>query len=303
MAVQPAQSAGSARRDLSGDALAQEVFERFAQTEPARFRELMQALVRHLHAFAREVQLTEDEWFAAIQFLTRVGQTCTDTRQEMIMLSDVLGLSMQVIGINHPAVDGSTESTVFGPFYIADPKVYPNGADLANGAVGQPCYVTGQVRSTTGDPIPGAVLDIWQADEEGLYDVQRPDLTEPQGRGRLIAGADGRFSFWTVKPEPYPIPTDGPVGVLMHSANRSPMRPAHIHYMVSANGYQSVTTHVFSTGDPFLDVDAVFGVKQSLIGQFDRHDPGTAPDGRKLDQSYYTMEYDFVLAPASNGTA
>jgi len=300
MAVEPAQGTRSARRDLSGDALAQEVFDRFAETEPERFRVLMQGLVRHLHAFAREVQLTEEEWLAAIQFLTKVGQTCTDTRQEMIMLSDVLGLSMQVIGINHPAVNGSTESTVFGPFYIENPPVFQNGADLGNGAVGEPCYISGQVRSTSGDPIAGAVLDIWQADKDGLYDVQRPELEEAQGRGRLLSDADGRFWFWTVKPEPYPIPTDGPVGVLMHATNRSPMRPAHVHVMVSAPGYQTVTTHVFSTGDAYLDADAVFGVKESLIGDFVRHEAGTAPDGKNVDQPFYTMGYDFVLAPAAD---
>ena len=289
-----------ATRDLAGDALTQEVVDRFAGAESARLREVMQSLVRHLHAFARDVKLTEDEWFAAIQFLTRAGQFCTETRQELILLSDVLGLSMQVIGINHPAVDGSTESTVFGPFYVGNAPTYQNGDDLANGAIGEPCFISGTVRSTGGDPIAGAVLDVWQADSDGLYDVQRPDLSESQARGRLTADADGRFWFWTVKPVAYPIPEDGPVGELIRSVSRSLMRPAHVHFMVTANGYEPVTTHVFAAGDPYLDRDVVFGVKQSLIGEIVRHEPGTAPDGRRIETPYYTLAYDFTLAPAGS---
>ena len=300
MSPQPEQATAVATRDLSGDALTQEVVDRFAGAEPARFREVMQSLVRHLHAFARDVQLTEDEWWAAIQFLTRAGQFCTETRQELILLSDVLGLSMQVIGINHPAVGGSTESTVFGPFYVGNAPTYRNGDDLANGAVGEPCYISGSVRSTQGGPIPGAMLDIWQADSDGLYDVQRPDLTEAQARGRLTADGDGRFWFWTVKPIAYPIPEDGPVGELIRSASRSTMRPAHVHFMVSADGYTPVTTHVFTAGDPYLDIDVVFGVKQSLISELVRHEPGTGPDGRRIETPYYTLAYDFTLAPAGS---
>jgi len=214
--------ATSATRDLTGDALIQEVVDSFGNASPERFRVVMQGLVRHLHAFAQEVQLTEDEWLAGIQFLTRVGQTCTDTRQEMIMFSDTLGLSMQVIGINHPAVDGSTESTVFGPFYVGGAPMYKNGDDIANGAPGEPCYMSGTVRSTTGAPIAGAIIDIWQADSDGLYDVQRPELEDAQARGRLAADDQGRYWFWTVKPEPYAVPTDGPVGEMIRGANRSP---------------------------------------------------------------------------------
>jgi len=166
MSLQQETATSSATRDLSGDALIQEVVDSFGNASPERFRIIMQSLVRHLHAFAQEVQLTEDEWLAGIQFLTRVGQTCTDTRQEMIMFSDTLGLSMQVIGINHPSLDGSTESTVFGPFYVGGAPLYQNGDDIANGAPGEPCYMSGTVRSTSGAPIPGAMLDIWQADSD-----------------------------------------------------------------------------------------------------------------------------------------
>ena len=286
-------------RDLTGEALVEEVVGRFEGTPDTRLREIVQGLVRHLHAFAREVRLTEDEWAVAIDFMTRAGQMCTATRQELILLSDVLGLSMQVIGINHPSVDGSTESTVFGPFYVGGAPVYQNGDDLANGAVGEPCFVSGRVRSTEGAALEGARLEIWQADSEGLYDVQRPHLAASQGRGELRAERDGAFWFWTVKPEPYPIPDDGPVGDLLRATHRSPWRPAHIHFRVSAPGFRSVTTHVFSAGDPHLDDDAVFGVKESLIGQFVRHEPGAAPDGKVLDRPFYMLRYDFALAPDS----
>jgi hydroxyquinol 1,2-dioxygenase len=288
-------------RDLSGDALTREVLARFTGSEPARFREIMQSLVRHLHAFAREVGLTEEEWLAGIEFLTRTGQMCSDQRQEFILLSDTLGLSMQVVGINHPAAGGSTESTVFGPFFVPNAPHYRNGDNLANGAPGEPCFVSGQVRSAaTGEPLAAAHLEVWQADDEGLYDVQRAGLPAPQGRGQLDADAAGRFWFWTVKPVPYPIPYDGPVGELLTAARRSPMRPAHIHFRVSAPGYRSVTTHVFVAGDPYLDSDAVFGVKQSLIAPFERHEPGTpAPDGTMPSQPFYTMRYDFALLPTT----
>jgi hydroxyquinol 1,2-dioxygenase len=173
---------------------------------------------------------------------------------------------------------------------------------MANGAPGEPCFISGTVRSTQGDVIPGAVLDVWQADSDGLYDVQRPDLAEAQARGRLTTADDGRFWFWTVKPVPYPVPEDGPVGELIRAASRSPMRPAHVHFMVSAPGYTPVTTHVFAANDPYLDIDVVFGVKESLIGELVRHEPGSAPDGRVVETPYYTLAYDFRLAPAASAS-
>jgi hydroxyquinol 1,2-dioxygenase len=289
----------SGTRDLSGDQLTNEVLARFEGAESPRLREVMQSLVRHLHAFAREVSLTEEEWFAGIDFLTRTGQTCTDQRQEFILLSDTLGLSMQVIGINHPAPGGTTESTVFGPFYVANSPRYQNGADVANGASGEPCFVSGQVRSSNGSPIGGAHLEVWETDDEGLYDVQRADLSAPQGRGQLDADEEGRYWFWSVLPVPYPIPSDGPVGEMLKAARRSSMRPAHIHFRVAAPGYAPVTTHVFVAGDPYLDSDAVFGVKESLIASFERSEPGTAPDGTVMSRPFYTVHYDFALLPAS----
>jgi len=249
--------------NLSQDALTQEVLARFENSDSQRFKEVMQSLVRHLHSFIREVELTEEEWFEAIQFLTRTGQISDDKRQEFILLSDTLGASMQMIGINNQKPPTATEATVFGPFYIENAPEYKNGEDLANGAPGEPCFVNGHVRSTSGDPVPHAHLDIWQADDEGLYDVQRENLSEAQGRGQLNTDEEGRFWFWTVKPEPYPIPYDGPVGDMLKAAGRSPMRPAHVHFMVSTPGYETVVTHVFEEAGEYLDSDAVFGL--SLI--------------------------------------
>jgi hydroxyquinol 1,2-dioxygenase len=289
----------SGTRDLSGDQLTREVLSSFDNAKTERFREIMQSLVRHLHAFAREVNLSEDEWFAGIDFLTRTGQTCADKRQEFILLSDTLGLSMQVIGINHPATGGATESTVFGPFFVTNSPQYKNGDNLANGAPGEPCFVSGQVRSTSGEPLAGAHLEVWQADDEGLYDVQRDSLPSAQNRGQLDADTQGRFWFWSVRPVAYPIPYDGPVGEMLTAGARSPMRPAHIHFRVAAPGHAPVTTHVFAAGDPYLDSDAVFGVKQSLIVPFERHEAGTAPDGTVVSQPFYTVRYDFALAPAT----
>jgi hydroxyquinol 1,2-dioxygenase len=282
--------------DLADAELTNAVEASFAEAGDERLREVMQALVRHLHAFATEVQLTEEEWFAAIDFLTRTGHITDDKRQEFILLSDTLGLSMLVVAMNQRA-PGATEPTVFGPFFVPDSPPLQNGDDVANGAPGVPCYFEGQVRSVDGEPVPGALIEIWQADEDGFYDVQYDDLDEPRGRGHLNADGDGRFWFWTVRPEAYPIPTDGPVGAMLEATNRSPMRPAHVHFKVSAPGYQELITHVFDGTDEYLDSDAVFGVRSSLITTFDRHEGGEAPDGSERDGEFYTARYDLVLAP------
>jgi hydroxyquinol 1,2-dioxygenase len=285
------------RRNLADADLTRAVVASFDNTPDPRLREVLQSLVRHLHAFASEVELTEQEWFAAIDFLTRTGHITDDKRQEFVLASDVLGLSMLVIGINHRHPTGATESTVFGPFFVEGSPAFENGDDLANGAPGIPCYVSGVVRSVSGEPVPGARLEIWQADDEGLYDVQYADLDEPRGRGHLHSDDEGRYWFWTVHPTAYPIPTDGPVGELLAAANRSPMRPAHIHFMVTAPGYQTLTTHVFDVDDEYLDTDAVFGVRSSLLATFERHDGGTAPDGRAMDGAWSSTEFDLVIAP------
>jgi hydroxyquinol 1,2-dioxygenase len=288
-------------RNLTDEELTQAVLASFGNCSSDRFHELISKLVLHLHAFASEVELTEEEWFSGIQFLTRTGHITDDKRQEFILLSDVLGLSMLVVGLNHRKPATATPSTVFGPFFVDGSPHVENGEDIANGAPGEPCLVNGRVVSITGEPIAGAHLEVWQADDDGFYDVQHRELEESRGRGNLTSADDGRFWFWSVKPVGYPIPGDGPVGDLLRASNRSPMRPAHIHFMVSAPGYKTVTTHVFADGDPDLDSDAVFGVKSELIAPVVAHTPGQAPDGRDMQEPYWSITYDIVLAPAADG--
>jgi hydroxyquinol 1,2-dioxygenase len=277
------------------DELTDQVVASFATAADPRFREVMTALVRHLHAFAREIGLTEEEYFAGIDFLTRTGQISSRTRQEFVLLADVLGLSMLTVGLGDRTPAGATEPTVFGPFFVEGSPEVGNGNDLANGAPGTPCLVRGTVQDVDGRPVAGARVEIWQADDEGYYDVQK-ELPAPQNRGHLFTEDDGRFWFWSVRPVAYPIPDDGPVGDLLHAAGRGPMRPAHIHFMVTAPGYQRLITHVFAAGDEHLGTDAVFGVKPSLVVEFTEHPPGTAPDGHTMAESYATVEYDLVIA-------
>jgi hydroxyquinol 1,2-dioxygenase len=285
------------KRNLADAALTDAVVESFGGSQDPRFLEVITSLVRHLHAFAGEVNLTEHEWERAMDFLVRTGHACDENRHEFILLSDVLGLSMLVVGINHRGARRVTESTVFGPFFVEDSPHCALGDDIANGAPGEPCLMRGRVLDIDGRPIPETLLDVWQADDNGLYDVQYEGLDQLRGRGQFRTDQDGRYWFWSVKPEPYPIPEDGPVGELLKAGRRSPMRPAHVHFRVRAKGYRTVITHVFVDGDPYLESDAVFGVKDSLIGEFERHDPGQAPDGRTLEAPYWSMTYDIVLAP------
>src|SRR3954471_19963731 len=281
--------------DLQGDELTEAVVASFDGSPSERYKTVMSALVRHLHAFAREVDLTEDEYFTAIDFLTRTGQISTGTRQEFVLLADVLGLSMLTVGLGNRKPAEATQSTVFGPFFVEGSPKAELGDDIANGAPGQPCLVSGKVLSTKGEPVAGALVETWQADDEGFYDVQK-DLDAPQNRAHLTTDADGNYSFWAVRPVAYPIPDDGPVGELLRAGGRGPMRPAHIHFMVTAPGFSRLITHVFAAGDEHLHDDAVFGVKDSLIAEFTEHPAGTAPDGRVLDQPYSTVQYDLVLA-------
>ncbi|MBF6065910.1 intradiol ring-cleavage dioxygenase [Nocardia terpenica] len=273
-----------------------EVVASFADTPSPRLREVLQSLVRHLHGFAREVRLTESDWEQGIEFLTRAGHLTTDKRQEFILLSDVLGLSMLTVAINAAEDDRATESTVFGPFFVDGAPEVPLGGDIAHGAKGEPCYVDGVIRSTSGDSVPGARIDVWEADSDGFYDVQY-EGDRSAGRGWLRSGAAGEYRFWSVLPSSYPIPHDGPVGDLLRAAERSPMRPAHLHFRVTAPGYRTLVTHIFVAGDPHLKDDAVFGVKDSLIVEATRHPAGTAPDGTGRDRPYYRMHFDIVLAP------
>jgi hydroxyquinol 1,2-dioxygenase len=274
------------------------VLERLADCKDPRFKEVMTSLITHLHAFVRDVRLTEAEWMAAIQFLTRTGQTCTDRRQEFILLSDTLGVSILVITINHPAEDGSIESTVMGPFYWEGAPEMPLGANLAEGVKGEPTFYSGRVLDArTGQPVADAMLDIWSGDGEGTYDMQMPEDPGMKARGRIRTDAEGRYWFRSIRPTFYPVPTDGPVGQMLEKMGRHPNRPGHIHMIVSAEGHHPVTTHLFVANSPYLDSDAVFGVKDSLIVGFEKHPPGVAPDGTKMDQPWYTCQYDFRLRP------
>lgn len=271
------------------------VLARFADTPDPRLREVMQSLVRHLHSFVREVEPTFEEWQAAIGFLTRTGQMCDDKRQEFILLSDTLGVSMLVDAINHRLSEGATPTTVLGPFHVAGVAEKPLGTVLAQGAPGERLHISGRVTSATGAPIADALLDIWHSDVEGFYDVQRAEGTSAELRACFRSDAEGRFHFWTIAPTAYPVPTDGPVGAMLEATGRHPMRPAHVHFMISAPGHETLVTHVFAAGDPYLDSDAVFGVKQALIVPFTQEAPGTAPDGTVLDASWRALRYDFAL--------
>lgn len=291
-------------RNINENTITQAVVDSMRDAGNARLRTVMNSLVYHLHSFAREVKLTEDEWFHAVRFLTEVGHITDDKRQEFILLSDTLGLSMLVTAQNNRKPPECTEATVFGPFFVDGAPEYKNGDDISNGASGEPCFVSGRVLGVDGSPIPSATIDVWQSDDEGFYDVQRPSepgsAHEHQARGRLRSTADGSFNFRSILAVPYPIPHDGPVGLMLQALGRHPWRPAHLHFMIEAPGYERLVTHVFRDGDKYLDSDAVFGVRSSLIADWVRHDAGVAPDGVRMDRAFYTLQFDFVLNPAAN---
>jgi hydroxyquinol 1,2-dioxygenase len=283
-------------REFDEKSITAAVIERMSECRDPRFKQVMTSLVTHLHDFVREVRLTEAEWLTAIQFLTEVGQTCTDKRQECILLSDTLGISVLVITLNHPADQGSVESTVMGPFYWENAPDLPLGSDLSVGVKGEPTFYSGRVLSVDGQPLSHALLDIWSGDGEGNYDMQIPGETAMKARGRIRTDAAGRYWFRSIKPTFYPVPTDGPVGVMLRKMGRHPFRPGHIHMIVSAEGYAPVTTHLFVADSQYLDSDAVFGMKESLVAQFERH-----PPDERLDTPYYTVKYDFRLRPVQEG--
>ncbi len=285
-------------REFDDKTITQAVIERLANSEDPRFKQVMTSLVTHLHDFVREVKLTESEWIEAIQFLTDVGQTCTDKRQEFILLSDTLGLSVLVITLNHPGTEGSAESTVLGPFYWKDSPDLPLGSNIAEGVKGEPTFYSGRVLGVDGRPLENALLDIWSGDGEGNYDMQIPGETGMKARGRIRTDAAGRYWFRSIRPTFYPVPTDGPVGRMLRKMKRHPYRPGHIHMIVSAPGHRPVTTHLFVAGSDYLDSDAVFGMKESLVAQFERHAPGTGPGGERMETPFYTVNYDFRLRPA-----
>ena len=270
----------------------------FEGADDERLSDVLQALTRHLHAFVREVRLTEDEWNKGIEFLTAAGHITDDKRQEFILLSDVLGASMQTIGINNEARANATEATVFGPFFVDDAPRIENGGDIAQGATGQPCWAEGTVTDTAGTPVPGARIEVWEADEDGFYDVQYGD-DRTSGRAHVYSDADGGYRFWGITPTPYPIPHDGPVGALLAASGRSPLRAAHLHFMVTAPGLRTLVTHIFVRGDELLASDSVFGVKDSLVMDFEELPAGTpTPDGRAVEGTWSRTRFDIVLAPA-----
>lgn len=278
--------------------LIRNVLRSFDDCENPRLRQVMQSLVTHLHAFVRDIRLTEKEWGLAIDFLTAVGHITDDRRQEFILLSDVLGASMQTINIDNEAYKNASEATVFGPFFLEDSPEIKNGEDIAGPAIGQPCWVEGSVKDTDGNPIPNARIEVWEADEDGFYDVQYTD-ERVSGRAHLYSDDEGNYRFWGLTPTPYPIPHDGPVGNMLEATGRSPMRAAHLHFMVTAPGQRRLVTHIFVEGDELLKYDTVFGVKQSLIKRFEEQPAGTpTPDGRDLgDQTWTRTRFDVVLAP------
>lgn len=273
-------------RNLNQDNITQAVIASFANTPDPRLKEIMTSLVQHLHAFAREVKLTEEEWFKGIEFVTRCGHITDDKRQEFILLSDTLGLSMLTVAMNNDKPAGCTEATVFGPFHVEGAPHFELGADVANGAKGTLCRVRGTVKGINGEVIPGALLDVWQSDDDGLYDVQHEGLGHAQARGILTADKDGTYYFRSIVAVPYAIPHDGPVGAMLEATGRHPWRPAHLHFMAKAPGYETLITHVFRNNSDYLDSDAVFGVRESLVADWVQQ-----PDGS------YLLEYDFVLNP------
>lgn len=285
-------------REFNENTITDAVVERVQSAPDDRVRRVSEALVRHLHAFVREVEPTESEWDWGIRFLTETGQMCSATRQEFILLSDTLGVSMLVDAINHRFPKGATETTVFGPFYVPPPS-FEHGEAINGDLAGRPMYIGGSVADANGQPISGATVDVWHSDDQGFYDLQKLDAGHDlSARGRFVTGADGRFHLWTIRPVAYPIPNDGPVGKMLEAQGRHPYRPEHVHFMITAPGQAKLVTHIFADGDEYLDSDVVFGVKQSLIREFERHVGGNAPDGRAQAGEWFSLEHDFRLAPA-----
>jgi len=274
--------------DLSAGQLTGEVLQAYAGTPDPRLRELLSALIRHLHAFATETGLTTQEWMAGIEFLTAVGHKCDPRRQEFILLSDVLGLSSLVEAIN--AADGATEPTVLGPFYLPGAPRREMGEQIGRMLDGEPTLIRGRVTDTAGKPLAGARLDVWQGNSNGLYDIQDPAQPEFNLRGVFSTGPDGGYSFRTIRPVSYPVPIDGPVGEVFRASGRHNWRAAHVHAIVSAPGHKPVTTHIFDSQNQYLDSDAVFGVRDSLIQEFRLAGPGDPQDVK------FVVDVDFVLA-------
>lgn len=282
--------------EFTEQTLTEAVLKRLEATPDARLRQIMSSLVTHLHGFVRDVRPTWEEWFAGIAFLTAVGQQCDDKRQEFILLSDTLGVSMLVDFINYGKTAHATESTVLGPFYVEGAPELPLGSSIARHASdGTPCVVTGSVSSADGTPLANAILDVWQAGGDGFYDVQKPDGTNL--RARFRSDASGKFWFRAVRPNSYPVPTDGPVGTMLKATGRHAMRPGHLHFVLSAPGHERLVTHLFVRGDAYLDSDAVFAVKESLIVDWESVDSKQEAERYQMQAPFYRVHYNFVLKP------
>lgn len=280
-------------RDIDEDTITQAVIARHAQARDARLREVMTSLVQHLHAFARDVQLTEAEWDAGLRFLAEAGRLQRAPRRELAALSDALGLSTLVAAIGGPAARGGTEATLAERLEAGPAPWLEPGGDLSGGANGTPLFVHGQVRSTDGRPLAQATVEAWQAESGGAYDGSSPGLP----RGRWRCDGDGRYAFRTVLPQPYPLVGEGPVARLLDALGREPWRPAHLHFAIEAPGHRSLATHVFRRHGPYVDDDAAFGVRRSLVVDWEAHPAGRAPDGSHCPQAFHTLEFDFVLEP------
>jgi protocatechuate 3,4-dioxygenase beta subunit len=283
-------------RNMTEAQLTDVVIERYAGTPDARLKEIVSSLIRHLHGFVREVRLSEAEWMAGVQFLTRTGQKCDDKRQEMILLSDNLGISALVNMVSASVPEGATESTVVGPFYVPTAPERKTGESILLRPTDDPeLIVHGQVKDMAGAPVPDAKIEVWQTDSNGMYDIQDADQPEDNLRGWYRADADGRFAIRTIRPTSYPIPTDGPVGELLRATNRHPWRPAHLHAIVSAPGFRPLTTHLFDSEDAYLDSDVVFAVKESLIRDFRSNDDPQAAAKYGVEAPFWYLENDFLL--------
>ncbi len=292
---------------LEAQDLAQAVIARMADCKEPRLKEVMTSLIKHAHAFVQDVQLTPDEWMAGIQFLTAAGQMCDEKRQEFILLSDTLGISMLVVAIEQAkaaaafkpeaGADRPTEATVLGPFFWEGAPELALGSDLSIGQPGEPTYYHGRVTDTVGKPIPNCQLDVWSGDSEGFYDLQKGADAPMALRARFHTDADGYYRFWSIRPTFYPVPNDGPVGNMLHRLGRHPNRPGHMHTWLQSPNHESLITHLFVSDSPYIESDVVFGVRNSLIVDFAKHAPGTAPDGRVMDKAWHTCHYDFKLVP------
>lgn len=271
---------------------------RMGEPVDPRLKQVMSVLVKHLHAAVKEIEPTHEEWFAAIRFLTETGQMCNEWRQEYILLSDILGISMLVDAINHRRPNGATPNTILGPFYVANAPAYENGANICLDGKGEPLVVSGRVTDIAGEPIPGAKLEVWQTNDDGFYDVQQQGIQPDSNlRGVFTSDCGGAYAFRSVKPRHYPIPSDGPVGKLLGAMGRHPNRAAHLHFIVTAPGYEPVITHIFTPDCPYLPEDAVFGVKRELIADFRKIDDRDAAQKAGLDAPFWSVKWDFTLAP------